>query len=374
MKKCYGILFLFLLLAGCTAKSSENGGGEAADSVYIDTYYTEYFHLSGDEFTGGDGCYSVQLPDGRTAWLFGDTFMGGVNPDNTRSKQEPRFIRNSVVIEDGKKDAQTLYTLNENVKASFVIPPLEATGGVELSEDSLWYWPGDGMVEGGMFKLFLSEFSQLDTGMWDFHWQGTWIASYELPDFRLHAIESLPWIAATGIHFGHAVCETKEYTYIYGAGLGKPYVARYAAGDIQNPWEYFTGESWSSEPSEAVPMADIQGSEQFSVFELEGSYVLLTQMGGFSDEICTFTSDTPYGPWSNQVLVYKTPLPRERNMNIFSYNALAHPEKISRGELLVSYNMNSMVLEDHYRDAGIYHPRFIRVPVKLIVGDKDVKR
>jgi len=362
----YFVFLVPVILTSC--KSEKNSHG--SETVTVDTFYNELFTMRGDDFTGGDGTYSVQLPDGRTAWLFGDTFMGGVNEDNTRRQQVPRFIRNSVVIEDGAKEPVTLYTHLENGKASFVIPPLSATGGEAVSEDSIWYWPGDGLIEDGQFKLYLSEFTQLDTGMWDFHWDGTWIASYSLPDLHLNNIEPLPWVAPTGIHFGHAVCETDEYTYVYGAGQGQPCAARYTAGDVMNPWEYFDGEGWSDDPASVVPMADFQGAEQFSVFPLEGKYVLLTQMGGFSDEICSFISDTPYGPWEQKTLLYKTPLPRESNMNIFTYNALAHPEKMKDGDLLVSYNMNSMVLADHYRDADIYRPRFIRVPVWMILGEK----
>jgi hypothetical protein len=60
-----------------------------------------------------------------------------------------------------------------------------------------------------------------------------------------------------------------------------------------------------------------------------------------------------------------TPLP-EDNKNLFTYNAMAHPEFTENGMLLISYNMNSNNLGDHFRDADIYRPRFIRVPLKII--------
>ncbi|MFZ5938994.1 MAG: DUF5005 domain-containing protein [Bacteroidota bacterium] len=353
-------------LTACTGRSGSSVERQPSDTVYIDTFYTAMFRMSGEGYTGGDGTYSVALPDGRTAWIFGDTFIGGVNNDHSRSKQVPRFIRNSLVIE-GEGAPKTLFTGSGAEKASFVIPPLSATGGKKVSEDSVWYWPGDGLIENGQFKLFLSEFVQLDTGMWDFSWTGSWVAAFNLPSFSLASIDPLPRVKEAGIHFGHAVCETDEFTYVYGAGGGKPNAARYTPGEVLGSWEYFTGEGWTADPSLARPMAEIQGSEQFSVFREGESYILITQMGGFSDEICSFTSATPFGPWGNRKLLYKTPLPRESNMNIFTYNAVAHPEKTRNGELLISYNMNSMALEDHYRDESIYRPRFIRVPLKMIL-------
>lgn len=364
---CFAFL---LLLTACTGRSGGSADLQPSDTVYIDTFYTAMFRMCGDGYTGGDGTYSVALPDGRTAWIFGDTFIGGVNDDHSRSKQVPRFIRNSLVIE-GEGKALTLYSGSGAEKASFVVPPLSATGGKKVSEDSVWYWPGDGLIENGRLKLFLSEFVQVDTGMWDFRWTGTWVAAFDLPSLSLASLDPLPLVKESGIHFGHAVCETDEFTYIYGAGEGMPYAARYAEGELLGTWEYFSGEGWTTDPSLARPMAEIQGSEQFSVFREGDNYIFITQMGGFSDEICSFTSATPYGPWGNRKLLYKTPLPRESNMNIFTYNAVAHPEKTRNGELLVSYNMNSMALEDHYRDESIYRPRFIRVPMKMILEGAD---
>ena len=47
-------------------------------------------------WTGGDATFSAPLPDGRTAWLFGDTFIGGLTTAGGRDKPFPD-IRNSLV-------------------------------------------------------------------------------------------------------------------------------------------------------------------------------------------------------------------------------------------------------------------------------------
>ena len=75
------------------------------------------------------------LPDGRTVWLFNDTFLGPVNPDRTRPETAP-LIHNSLVVQDGA----TLTTIH---------------GGSRLAPRALftprgasWYWIHDGTVEG----------------------------------------------------------------------------------------------------------------------------------------------------------------------------------------------------------------------------------
>ncbi len=362
------ISLLIPLLLSC--KPGERKQEEPAEPaiVRVDPHFTALFSGNCDGFTGGDGTYSVELPDGRSAWIFGDTFIEGLNPDNTREKTVPRFIRNSVIIQDGDS-MNTLYQKTGGSRASFAIPPTNMESGKMISEDSVWFWPGDGFIENGQLKIFLSEFTQIDTGMWDFRWEGSWIATYDLPDIKEERIEKIPFQLDREVHYGHAVHVDEQYTYIYGLGHGRPHVARVPVGDVLQPWEFFDGSGWSGDPGDAKPMGDISGSEQFTIFKEGKSYVLVTQMGGFSDEICSFTGESPYGPWSNRQLLYKTPLP-DSTRNLFTYNAVAHPEFTENGMLLISYNMNSMVLGDHYRNAGIYRPRFIRVPLGMILPGK----
>jgi hypothetical protein len=222
--------------------------------------------------------------------------------------------------------------------------------------------------------LFFSEFAQVDTGMWGFEWRGTWIGSYTLPDLSEAGLVRLRDHSETDIHFGHAVYEDASHIYVYGAGNGQPHAARYRRGEVTGDWEYFDGTGWQEEITNAAPMTTvsnagpteaINGSEQFSVFRLDDLFVLLTQLGSFSGDIVSFTSEAPTGPWENKTKLYTTPLP-DSSDNLFTYNALAHPQFTEDGMLLISYNTNSHVLMDHFRDATLYRPRFVRIPLQWI--------
>jgi hypothetical protein len=354
------LIFIAAFLFSCRHKPLHSPANGMAE------YYENLFIRSDTGYTGGDGTYSTVLPDGRIAWVFGDTFIGGVAPGRTRQPRVPLYIRNSLVIQDGDS-LRTLYHGTYEHPASFVIPEPESEGQQAIREDSVWFWPGDVYVENGEMVLFLSKFNQVDTGMWGFNWLGTYVARYSLPVIEELEIILIPYSLENHVHYGHAVCQAGGYTYVYGAREGKPHAARYRSGQIRGPWEFFDGREWCDDPSITSAMGDIDGSEQFSVFRLKDRYVLVTQMGGISPDICSFTSETPYGPWSNRQLLYSTPLP-ENNKNLFTYNALAHPHLLKDGEILISYNTNSMVLGDHFRDAYIYRPRFITVPVDKIFG------
>lgn len=333
------------------------------DEVITDEYFNSLFIRTGDGFTGGDGTYSVELPDGRTAWIFGDTFLGKIEEDGSRKKSDPIYIRNSFVIQDGE-NLTTLYQIINEGDHSTVIPPHVLESGFKITETEQWYWPGDGFIENNELKVFMSEFHQTGDGMWDFQWKNTALASFSLPDLKLNNITYFSF-PNNNIHWGHSILEDGNYTYIYGLGNGKPYVARAVAGAIYDKWEFYTANGWSDNHENCIPMAEIEGSEQFSVIKLKRKYIYITQLGGLSDKICSFTSEKPYTDWTNKQMLYATPLPDD-NKNIFTYNAVAHPQFIENNSILISYNTNSFELEDHFKDAGIYRPRFIRVPLKHI--------
>ncbi|MCB0493607.1 MAG: DUF5005 domain-containing protein [Cyclobacteriaceae bacterium] len=333
--------------------------------VVVDTVFTNQFLPRGDGFTGGDGVYSVLLPDGRTVWIFGDSFIGNVTSDNRRIKTTPAYIRNSfVVIEEGQ-----LITFQQGKPSEFksmMIPPEVAEGNLGYDEHRLWYWPGDGFVENGNLNVFVSKFSQenLDD-MWGFNFEGTELLTFSLPDFELLRVDRFNNLDS--IHFGHAVLKTDAYTYVYGLKNQKPYAARTTKVTDRDLWEFYNGNDWVDTAEEAKPMLNFSGSEQFSVFEWKGSFVMIMQEGDLSNKIYSFTAETPYGPWSNQQLLYETPK-LENCETCWSYNALAHPQFEEDDMLLISYNTNSMEMEDHYKNALIYRPRFIRVPMEMILS------
>ncbi|GAB4000695.1 hypothetical protein GCM10029992_33440 [Glycomyces albus] len=68
----------------------------------VNTELTERFGTYGDtagRWTGADSAYSVDLPDGSTAWIYSDTFLGEVDEGHGRPADSP-FIHNSIIVDD----------------------------------------------------------------------------------------------------------------------------------------------------------------------------------------------------------------------------------------------------------------------------------
>jgi hypothetical protein len=295
-------------------------------------------------WTGADATYSVDLKNGKTLWMFGDTFIDQVSED--RSRPSFRLINNSLVLQS-ETEFTTFHGGTTVNPTAFVKPP----------EAGDWYWPGDATVANGKIYLFMHGFGTGGGGMWDFY-----RTSIDLLTLNLNtlAIESnVRLFDDPAISWGAAILEDDAYTYVYGVrsnDAGKMlYVAR-TNDDLTDTWEYFTGTEWSEDPLAAeVIVEDV--SEQFSVFKDGSVYYLLTQHNIFGKEIYLYTATAPEGVFGEKRVVYCTP---ETGGNIFTYNAFAHPQ-LSQDSLVVSYNVNSFDYTDILKNADNYRPYFVRI-------------
>ena len=77
---------------------------------------------------------------------------------------------------------------------------------------------------------------------------------------------------------------------------------------------------------------------------------------------------SPIGPFGRGHRIWRCPEVAEHEQ-VFAYNAKAHPHLSPSGELLISYNLNSMdFFGELLKDATIYRPRFLRLPLALLAG------
>lgn len=315
--------------------------------------YNDLFTQYGPGWTGADSTYSVKLPDGRTVWIFSDTFLGTVNPDRSRPEDSP-LIRNSLVVQDGDT-LSTLHGGTPEAPSSFFAEPSETD----------WYWVYDATVEGDKLRVFLIRFTRTGSGSFDFAWVGNALATLSLPDLSLESIDPVP--SAGGVAWGAALTETPRYTYIYGTedlGLEKHmHLARVRRGQVSqtDTWEYRTAQGWSRDPADSDRLLTGVGNE-YSVTKVRGGYMLVTMntLEIFSRELVAYFSCDPEGPWEGRTVLYETP---ETGGNVFTYNAHAHPQFTRGGEVLISYNSNSFAFEDLFANADLYRPHFIRVRV-----------
>jgi len=302
---------------------------------------------AGPGWTGGDVTFSTPLPDGRTAWIFGDTFIGNVTPDGRRTDG---LVRNAIVVQDGA-------CLTTHVTGTAVAP--EAL--LRPSNPEQWYWPSDATVEDDHLHVMALRMRATGPGPWEFEILGTDLVTFDLPGLALRAIRPLP--AAPSVAWGAALAQVGRRIYIYGVHQhddSTPYlhVAR-TTTDLEGGWEYRSRDGWTRDASASTDQ--LPGvSNQLSVMRVGGGFVLITQEPWLGPLIRVHRAASPAGPWSRPGTVVAVASPP--GAGTFTYNAVAHPEFTSGGRLLVSYNANSEDWGLVTADATLYRPRFITIP------------
>lgn len=352
-------------------------------SVVIDTKFTALFAPDSGGITGADGVFSVPLSNGQSAFLMGDCFLGNVT-ENKRDINTTMMNNSFVLINKAQDEAKAIYKGTYEEPVSIIEPN-------QNDEIKRWYWPGHGFTEDSILYIFAlnmyndpnlivkstkprSEMDKIDEmteSMFAFQVAGVDILSFKLPEFKQLSVNRVEYAYKTDIHFGNSVFIEGEYIYFLGTknypDKSKPHIARTKFGKIpyHENWEFHNGVEWVSNYTQSIPIdIDISVSEQFSLFKLKDKYVLLIQEKGKGD-IYTYTSDIPYGNFKNKSFIFHTPERENGVEGMTTYNAMAHPQYIDEGMLLVSYCTNAAVREI-FNDVNNYRPRFIRVPIALI--------
>lgn len=316
--------------------------------------FNALFNRYGNGWTGGDATYSVALPDGRTVWMFGDSFLDTVYADYSRPSSS--LIRNTFMVQAGP----TMTTLCGNT-----IDAPQALVDTDNPFDE-WYWPGDGTVIGENLYVFFMYFIRTGGGGFDFAYVRTDLVTFSLPTITETSRTTV--YTNNDILWGASILEDGGYIYVYGAEqafLTKyAHVSRYPATNITAAPEFWNGTSWvTTEPATNVGRLEkqsglpVETSAQFAVFYSGGKYRLVTQEDLFSPNIYTWEATAATGPWKKRQTVYVTP---ETGGDNWTYNAFVHPQfTAGDGYILLSYNENSTNFLDLFADARIYRPKFI---------------
>jgi hypothetical protein len=313
----------------------------------------------GKGWTGGDSTYSVELPGGRTAWIFSDTFLGPVNPDGSRPTTTP-FINNSFVVQRG--DSLETVTGGTATEPTALVPP-PANG---------WYWFGAGSTSkaGRNLDIVALRFERTGTGPWDWHWASNYLARFDSKTLKLQKLYPLP--SAANVQWSAWLLRQGGYTYVYGVedlGASKyQHVARVRGDDLTAaPWQYWTGTGWSADERASARVLEGVANEH-SVTRWGDGYLLVTHDTTelFSKKVLGYFSCSPTGPFVNPVELYQTPETGAAgsygDADIITYNSHDHPDQRRGNTLLLSYNVNSLDPNvDLYADVSIYRPRFVGV-------------
>jgi hypothetical protein len=266
------------------------------------------------------------------------------------------FLNNSFATEvDGR--LSTVHGGTAKQPAA-VMPPRDANH---------WFWAGDATLAAhGVVEVTYQEYERYGTGAWDWRRHRNVVARFAPGRLKEPAsVHDLP--SGHGVSWASGLLEDGGYIYVYGVeDLGSAkymHMARVRGQSLLGAWEFRRADgTWSPDEADSARLMNGVANE-YSVSRLSAGsrsgYVLITHdtTEALSPNIVAYFSCSPAGPFTGKQHVHTTP---ETGGDIFTYNAHAHPDVAGDG-LVVSYNVNSFVNTDHYRDVSIYRPRFLDV-------------
>jgi hypothetical protein len=357
-------LFIASLIPAAPLPRVEKSGPDAALTALFRTR---------EGWVGGDGAYSVPLPDERTLWLFSDTWVGRIREGKRR---DVVLVNNTVGIQTGSgADSKLSFHIEHDRagKPRAIFTPPDGKG---------WFWQFAGHQARGSLHVFLPRFEKA-SGPAAFGFRGIdmWLGTVSNPDaapteWKVRYAK-LPFADVKGERkrsYGSAVLTVGDHVYIYGyeENPGKPFpsrcllVARAPKDHLDDfdQWRFHANGKWQSNAAAATSSVGGLATE-FSVSYLPGldRYVLVCTENGLSDRIIGRFSRSPEGPWSGPVLLHECQ-EMKQDRKLFCYAAKAHPRLAGTNELVISYVVNSFELGPVLDNAELYWPIFVRVRLK----------
>jgi hypothetical protein len=331
---------------------------------------------------GGDGIYTIPFngvenkPADSLLFIFSDSMVGTITNDSLQPGS--RMVHNSVAIMKGK-EIQFAWGHNEQQEAIAVFEPR-----TPQTEKTDYYWLGDGFVnqeQHNTLYIFGYRVRNVSDEAFGFREVGNTLikvkagtkppfTGYEQMDTPLFLADKAGHIGSFGA--GIFVNTAKSgapapdgYVYVYGVhGMDKQMmVARVkpAVFDHFDQWRFWDGKDWNKDINKAGDITD-KVSNELSLSPLpDGRYALIFQEGGMSTFISMRIGASPKGPFGPVIRLWDCSKDAEEKTYVM-YNAKAHPALSAAGELLISYNVNSVEFyNDLQKHPHLYRPRFIKL-------------
>jgi hypothetical protein len=357
-----------LLVAACLPTPTPVPVPEALSSAIIQAQpwpEADALFRTDPKWLGSDDAYSVDLGNGRTLWLFGDTF---ISRSFLNTRRLSTMIRNSVAIQSGYDPATAsmeFYWRTERKKPQSFFP----------EDNDTWFWPGHGIALSGKLFVFLMATRATSEGIGFEHvgWRAVSISNPEQPPSEW----DMQWLETPGNPFGLIVSGSimRVGEYVLAFSVKEPEhtihlvrwpVAQVMNEDLTQP-QWWTGaeNGWvvQQEMVEKPHALFSEGQTEFTVhYEPALDQFLEIQTVGFGKADLGYRlSDDPTGAWAPMERFYR---PEEQQISdVLIYAAKAHPH-LEGADLVLTYATNIVGYGRLVARDDLYYPRFLKASFK----------
>jgi hypothetical protein len=390
--KAAALLFLILSLSQYL-KAQNNKAPDLSAPVFTVEEAPEWSALlkRHNGWFGGDGIYSIptngreheQVPSGqKILFIFSDSMIGEV----TDSTMLPgyKMIHNSAAYLEGNRPDQTKMQFYWDKDAEGK-PESIFTPHTPQTKPGDYFWLGDGFYNQATRATYIFGYRvhNVSEGAFGFKEVGNVLIKLpegSQPPFSKQQQMDTPFYLGenndigsygAGIFVNTVQSGAKHpdgYIYVYGViGLAKKLVVAKVLPkwfEHFDQWKFWDGRAWVKDIHQAVPVTD-HVSNELSLTELpDGRYALIFQEGGMSLTVGMRVGASPKGPFGPVIKLWDCSKDLEEKTYVI-YNAKSHPSLSAPGELLITYNVNSLeFIKDLNKHPQLYRPRFIRVRFK----------
>lgn len=352
---------LILLAAACTGTVTEDYSSREFDGVTI----TEAGVVPRPpEHAGRDGGFSGVL-QGRSVWIFGDTFLPAKANDGLRWRSSSWSWTTDLYSEGGIGDFE--HALGADGMALQLLPHTAREAAYNIAHEGYddcpartqcgsrrTPWP-QALVTDDLEERAIVYYANMETGpggQWDFQSVSSSVATWDDPDAPAKRVEP-PLFGAEEPHWGSAAVLVDNDIYVYACefdGKRKPCLAArvpFKSATDRGRYRFWAGDGvWSRDWRDAVPIFD--GGSLFSVhYNAHLRKYLAICIPQIDGVFTLLTADFPQGPWSRPRAIGQGVRPYEN----WNYSLIAHPEysrEDGRVEIL-SYTHPSGFLQQETR-------------------------
>ncbi|VUD67368.1 hypothetical protein TDB9533_03758 [Thalassocella blandensis] len=312
-------------------------------------------HADAWGWTAADNDISVDLPDGRTLWLFNDSFYGTNHPDdNVFDGNGARFLRNAMVVHEKDNMLYSHYSgTQENTTRYF--ESIEASP----NENDNFYWLGEAIFNPQLNKIQAYLIDVYDTG--DGFAESSdrnYLAEFSYPELEFLGIQRQ---AQHALNYEDFFIDG-DYLYLFThknpeQWVYHTYVARCDVDDLQGDkgsWRFYNGQDWVEDAEQSAIIGHFT-AEGFVKLQ-SGNYAAVSHPP-VSGKLTVAFAERPEGPWTEPQDLYHIP----QETNYWSYMSNVHGQ-LANGSYSVSYSTNAWNegWETVWADKYWYRQRFIQ--------------
>jgi hypothetical protein len=341
---------------------------------------------------GADAAYSIPLSEGKSLWLFGDTFVGGRSA-TVRTDHSP-MPRNSIGISQCDHQRCTI----DYFWTRMYRPHPRAFFDLAGAD---WFWPLDGFIAQGKLYVVLEEMRTAGTGAFGFANNGITLAT--IANFHdspsqwkiqyqkvLAGDMAVPGVAVVAgqPNFNPYPKDLGGAAWVYFFTLRKldhhselaltrlPIDRLDRAAQTAGGWQYLSGnENWQAWMTHGTLPDDAKtvmhaGYTEFTVryHAAEAKWVAVAPSTVLGEGRAVYSlAPAIDGPWQEQQTLLLYPEMKKDNpdhtANLICYAAKEHPEFESTGSLMLTYACNSLVEEEVFKNMDLYHPIVVTRPM-----------